>query len=126
MAWGLCTSGAACASQDRNAMTLSCVNSSGTKASKCAKKRAKKSMTVDATQQNIASLKESDLNATLGQGGNEKVTLSYMLKAMEGTSTKNVVNKTALMKQVKSLKKDNEKRPTLDKPVSARKNIRQE
>ena len=82
------------------------------------------------------------MHSTEGIGGNEKISMGDVLMSIDatkfaGTETKqdkpNVkeagqpsVNTTKLRKQMKALKKEVEKSPALDKPISGRKRKQQE
>ena len=95
------------------------------------------------SQDRLASIKESELlHAAEGIGGSEKITMSDILYSIDtekfdqaspekkGSKSKEAaagsVNTTKLRKQMKALKKEVEKSPALDKPISGRKRKKQE
>ena len=90
-------------------------------------------------QQRLALIKESDLvHSTDGIGGNERISMSDVLNSIDtekfaakeaakpASTTKESINTGKLRKQMRALKKEVDKAPALDKPVSGRKRVKQE
>ena len=98
-------------------------------------------------QQRLALIKESDLvHSTDGIGGNERISMSDVLnsidtekfaaketsnpsaqkKASKSVANNETINTGKLRKQMRLLKKEVDKHPALQKPVSGRKRVKQE